>query len=423
MNDKRKTLLNQLMEKGVRIPCPDSVEIDLDIDPERISGERVTIHAGCRIYGAKTLIMPGVVLGQETPATIDNCQLGKDVKLGGGFFSESCFLEGSLMGSAAQVREACLLEEGAGGAHSVGLKHTVLLPFVTLGSLINFCDCLMAGGTDEKNHSEVGSSYIHFNYTPNQDKATASLIGDVPRGVMVRQRPIFLGGQGGLAGPVKIGYGIVVGAGNIVRKDILEEDTILIGQAVPNLSMPFNQGLYTNIRRIIARNTDYIANLIALRRWHLDIRVRIMENGPMEKALLKGAVEKLDMAIAERIKRLGQVANKMPRSMEVYNNLNTGLIQKNTLKSQQEFFEKWADMAHVFNKSLDMEGDPSKKEAFLKIVEKAVGKNGKDYLTVIKGLTEVEASTGTAWLQGLVDRITKNVMQVLPRLKTRKLAL
>lgn len=407
------------MEKGVSIPCPESVEISSDIDPERISGQGVTIHAGCRIRGAGTLIMSGVELGHEAPVTIDNCQIGKDVKLGGGFFSESCFFEKSSMGSGAQVREACLLEEGAHGAHSVGLKHTILFPFVVLGSLINFCDCLMAGGTDKKIHSEVGSSYIHFNYTANRDKATASLIGDVPRGVMIRQSPIFLGGQGGLAGPVKIGYGIVVGAGNVVRKDILEENTILIGQAVPNLSMPFNQGLCTNIRRIITHNVDYIANIIALRRWHLDVRSRLIGGGPMEKALLKGAVDKLDMAIAERVKRLGQVADNMPRSMALHNKLNTGLLQKKALQSQQEFFDKWSEMEQVFKRSLETGGISSQREVFLGIIEKAASKHGRDYLTVINGLTEVEASAGTDWLQGLVDQITKNAMAVLPSIKKK----
>ena len=94
----------------------------------------------------------------------------------------------------------------------MGLKQTILFPFVTLGSLINFCDCLMAGGTSRQNHSEVGSSYIHFNYSTNQDKATPSLIGDVPRGVMLNQPPIFLGGQGGLVGPVCLEYGTVIAA-------------------------------------------------------------------------------------------------------------------------------------------------------------------------------------------------------------------
>ena len=84
------------------------------------------------------------------------------------------------MGSGAHVRAGTLLEEEFDGAHAVGLKQTLFLPFVTAGSLINFCDALMAGGTSRKNHSEIGSSYIHFNYTPHRDKATPSLVGDVP---------------------------------------------------------------------------------------------------------------------------------------------------------------------------------------------------------------------------------------------------
>ncbi len=87
------------------------------------------------------------------------------------------------MGLGAHVREGCLLEEEASGAHCVGLKQTILLPFVTLGSLVNFCDCLMAGGTSREDHSEVGSSYIHFNYTPDGDKTHAvALRRRAPRG-------------------------------------------------------------------------------------------------------------------------------------------------------------------------------------------------------------------------------------------------
>ena len=59
-----------------------------------------------------------------------------------------------------------------------------VLAFVTIGSLVNFCDLLMAGGSSRQDHSEVGSGYIHFNFTPwgaRGDKATPSLIGDVPR--------------------------------------------------------------------------------------------------------------------------------------------------------------------------------------------------------------------------------------------------
>jgi len=183
-----------LLEKGVSLSAPETIEIDKELNPDRISGKDIRIHAGCKLFGNKTLICEGAELGFEAPVTLNNCYIGPNVKLKGGYFENAVFLEGAEAGSGAQVRAGTIFEEQASIAHTVGLKQTILFPFVTLGSLINFCDCLMAGGTSRKNHSEVGSSYIHFNYTPNQDKATASLIGDAPSGVMLNQNPIFLGG-------------------------------------------------------------------------------------------------------------------------------------------------------------------------------------------------------------------------------------
>ncbi|MFZ3044335.1 MAG: protein GlmU, partial [Desulfatirhabdiaceae bacterium] len=158
-----------LIEKGVRIPNPEAVEIGDDVNIDRISGDSVVLHAGTKIFGNSTLILQGVKLGLESPATIENCFVGPDVNLHGGYFKNAVFLEGIVFGSGGHVREGTIMEERSSAAHTVALKQTILFPFVTLGSLINFCDCLMAGGTSRKNHSEVGSSYIHFNYTPNQD--------------------------------------------------------------------------------------------------------------------------------------------------------------------------------------------------------------------------------------------------------------
>ncbi len=209
--------VERLLARGVRMPNPFSVDVGEEVDPERISTNGVVLYTGTKISGAKTLISSGAKLGCEAPVTVADCRLGRGVELKGGFFKSSVFLDQANMGSGAQVREGCLLEEEANGSHTVGLKQTILFPFVTLGSLINFCDAFLAGGTSRKDHSEVGSSYIHFNYTPNQDKATASLLGDVPRGVMLREPPIFLGGQGGLVGPARIGFGTVIAAGSVWR--------------------------------------------------------------------------------------------------------------------------------------------------------------------------------------------------------------
>ena len=188
MKRRSASKIENLLQKGVMIPNPQGVEIGPEVDTDRISGDGVVIHAGCKLYGSSTLILRGTKIGYEGPVTVENCQVGPQVELKGGFFKDAVFLKKASMGSGSNVREGTILEEESKVAHTVGLKQTILFPFVTLGSLINFCDCLMSGGTNRKNHSEVGSSYIHFNYTPNQDKATPSLIGDVPRGSHIFRR-------------------------------------------------------------------------------------------------------------------------------------------------------------------------------------------------------------------------------------------
>src|SRR5436190_735996 len=116
------------------------------------------------------------------------------------------------------------------------------LSFVTLGSLINFCDLLMAGGTSREDHSEVGSGFIHFNFTPwgrRGDKATPSLVGDVVRGVFLRHPRIFIGGAGGMVGPRAVGYGSVTAAGQVVRRDVAPGR--LIAQRSPEVDVPVEQ--------------------------------------------------------------------------------------------------------------------------------------------------------------------------------------
>jgi UDP-N-acetylglucosamine/UDP-N-acetylgalactosamine diphosphorylase len=269
-------IVETLLGRGVVIPCPAAVEIGADLDAERIASG-VVVHAGCKILGAKTSIGPGCVLGAEAPTTVENCQLGAGVALKGGYHAGSVFLDEANMGSGAQVRPGTLLEEEANGAHTVGFKQTVFLSYVTAGSLINFCDALMAGGTSRKNHSEIGSSYIHFNYTPHGDKATASLIGDVPRGVMLDQSPIFLGGQGGLVGPVRIEYGCVIPAGVIRRKEGLEPAQLLSAAGERVGDRAYRMGVYHGIDRIVANNLIYIGNIRALRSWYAVARRATMD--------------------------------------------------------------------------------------------------------------------------------------------------
>jgi hypothetical protein len=63
MENRWREILQHLVQKGVSVPCPETVEIGPDLDPSRISGRSVTLHSGCRLLGAKPLILSGVELG------------------------------------------------------------------------------------------------------------------------------------------------------------------------------------------------------------------------------------------------------------------------------------------------------------------------------------------------------------------------
>ncbi|MCK8115608.1 UDP-N-acetylglucosamine pyrophosphorylase [Anaerosoma tenue] len=381
----------RLIEKGVDVRAPLSVDVGDEVDVTRISGDGVTIYPGCRIYGERTVISEGCTLGAEGPVTLDDCRLGPRVALKGGYFKRSVFLEKANMGLGAQVREGCLLEEEANGAHCVGLKQTILFPFVTLGSLINFCDCFMAGGTSRKDHSEVGSSYVHFNYTPDGDKTTASLFGDVPRGVMLDRPPIFLGGQGGAVGPVRVGYGTVVAAGSVLRADV--GDDRLVFASPPESHERQHQPLsYRNLSRVVANNLAYLANLVALEHWYREVRAPFFERQALGDLVYEGALDMLALAKTERTKRLSAMAAKVPRSTEAAEQFAAGVDRIAT-----DFMEARGI------------ADAS---AFLRHIEGS-WKAG-NYLETMQGLSPEAKAAGVQWLEEIVARLTQEAADILP---------
>jgi UDP-N-acetylglucosamine/UDP-N-acetylgalactosamine diphosphorylase len=393
-----------LLSRGVVVPCPASVEVGAEVDPERIA-PGVVIHTGCRIAGAQTSIGPGSELGAEAPATVEDCQLGARVALKGGYFSGATFLDGANMGSGAHVRAATLLEEEAGGAHAVGLKQTLFLPFVTAGSLINFCDALMAGGTSRRNHSEIGSSYIHFNFTPHQDKATPSLVGDVPKGVMLDRAPIFLGGQGGLVGPVRIAYGTVIPAGLICRQDITDEGGLYTPPPAPGAPRAFRVGAYRAIGRIVTNNLIYIGNTQALKLWYRLVRQRMMTADPFSRACYDGAMGRIDAVLDERIKRLADLSERMVRSLE-FARVDISLALPPALAAQQQaLIDRWPEMEPRLRADPVPETGSRERDAFLSSWERI--DTATPYIKAVGSLSPEAKKAGTAWLQAVVDSVSR----------------
>ena len=381
--------VEELLRRGVKIAAPASVEIGDDVDPGRIAAG-VVLHAGCKVFGATTSMGPGCVLGREAPATVDDCQLGEKVELKGGSFGGAVFLDGAAMGSGAQVRPGTILEEGAEMAHTVGLKQTIFFPFVVGGSLINFCDALMAGGRSRKVHSEIGSSFIHFNYTPHGDKATASLIGDVPRGVMLDQDPIFLGGQGGLAGPVRIEYGTVQAAGLVSRKDVLEPGRLVVPEAPTPGVKPYGTG-YRSVARVVRNCAIYVGNIAALQAWYEQVRRPLLEKTPHGTACFEGARKQLASVRKERLKRLDDVMERIAKE-------DRSALGADLRAEHEKLCGGWTAARARLAAAGDV--DCAEKAAFL-AAWSAAKEDG--YLGRVQGLPAEAKAAGTAWLQKIVD--------------------
>ncbi len=389
--------LNRLTHQGVEIPDPAQVWIDPRVNPDRIQGPGTILYPGTRLIGDRTYIGAGARIGTEGPATVSQSALGPGAAVCSGYCHGAVLLAGASLGANAHVREGTILEEGARTAHAVGLKQTILFPFVTLGSLINFCDCLMAGGTGPDNHSEVGSSYIHFNFTPHQDKATPSLIGDVPAGVMLDRPAIFLGGQGGMVGPCRLGFGTVAAAGTLIRKDELRCGRLLVGGPGHQGNIAYRPGAYKGLRRILINNLTYIGNLLALRDWYRQVRGDFI--GPrLPMPVWQALMETLDLALDERIRRLEQLGTKILPAPD-----ETG--------PDPAYERGWPALVQTLT-GLRVEPpcEDGDKNRFLEALAAASDGCAGEYLRTIRTLPEETRSAGRTWLQRIVDRTVQKAM-------------
>jgi hypothetical protein len=367
--DLRRNLeakLDLLEANGVSIIDRRQTYLDEGVDETRICRGAV-LYPGTRLIGARTFVGPGARVGIEGPAVLENTTIAENSEVASGYLNEAVLLRNARVGSNAHIRVGTLMEEEASTAHAVGLKHTVLMSFVTMGSLINFCDALISGGKSRSEHTEVGSGFIHFNYTPrgrSGDKATPSLIGDVVHGVFLRQQRIFLGGLSGIVGPQKVGFGSFTVAGQVVRKEI--PGNRMVGDVPRKVDTQFYASTEAP-KRIMKLNLEYIGQLTALQAWYRKVRLaRIPASRKYAhiRIVTQAALDLLSVCIDERVKKLRQ------------------------------FLEERGLPIPSF--SLSNPPCPLRIEAKHPYV---------DHIDWIMDLSQVEVEKGLSWLQSIVDRI------------------
>jgi UDP-N-acetylglucosamine/UDP-N-acetylgalactosamine diphosphorylase len=378
--------INYLRERGIEVWGPERVYISEDVPLRRIRPGAVLFEA--RISGESSFIGRGAKIGTSGLAVIDNTQIGEHAILGAGAYEGATLLARAKTRGFAELRAGTLLEEQAEVAHNVGLKNTIFTAAVVAGSCINFCDVFVSGGISRQDHSEIGSGTIHFNFDARGDKF-GSLIGDV-RGVLLRSRRIFIGGNVGLVAPLHIEFGAVVAAGSTIRKDIGE------CQMVSGGSSDFEQArydptVYGKMRRKLVTTAKLVGNLHALRNWYSAVRLAYADED--EKPVLEGAVCQIDVHLRHRVQELDKVLVKAEAT-----GLNWGV---KGLRSKI--------IASLLERPADVE--TGLRDQFLKAYEAA--RKSQNHIDAVHGLGDQAVTVAWDWLTGAARRTLERMSSLL----------
>ena len=133
----------------------------------------------------------------------------------------------------------------------------------------------------------------------------------------------------------------------------------------------------------------------------------------LEEELHKGAVQKLNLAIDERLKQLKKIAGKMHESIEVQKSVSANPSEKMIMK-KTEYAEKWPEIEEFLKGFLNVNDNSQERDVFSGIINNAISQTGNDYIAVIKRLDKEDSQKGTEWLQGIVDNINSKVWEFLP---------
>ena len=388
--------VTELQSRSVDVWGPERVYIDADVNLDHIEPGSSIHHATLR--GTDLRIGRGTRIGASGHALIENCQIGRNVELGAGSYQGATILDEARIRGFAELRPGTLVEEQVEAAHSVAFKNTVLTATVVTGSLINYCDIFMSGGTSRESHSEVGSGVVHFNFDPRGDK-WSSLVGDA-RGVLLRSRPVFVGGQCGLVGPLHVDFGAVLAAGSVVRRDVAGE-RVQWEAAENRVIEGFDPEIYTGLRRKFLTTARLIGNLWALDAWFGT--VRLPSAADREKPLYEAARDQLRVHVAERVKRLTKIIDKLERSIEKSSSSgDAGLIACQA--EHRLLIEKRRELREALTKAPDT---PPAPEAFLRQYEKA--RASGSHLDAVRAVDDAAANQAAHWLGKLAEEYVSRI--------------
>ncbi len=385
-----------LRSRGVEVWGPERVYVDSSVELGAIETGAVLRQA--TLSGHSLMIGAGSVIGTSGHAEVKDCQIGRGVRLGSGLYQGATLLDGVAVRGFAEIRPGTLLEEQVDLAHCVALKNTTFTACCVAGSLINFCDLFLSGGTSRQDHTEVGSGAVHYNFDPWADK-WGSLLGGI-RGVLLRSDPIFIGGTSGLVGPVEVGFGAVVAAGTTIRRSVKHNTLVAAGGKNVRIK-GFDRKRRGAVVRAIETTSKLVATLHALDAWYR--LVRIPSASERERKLYEAACGRIRAQARERVRRLGRVVKVLGKpSVDASGSTDAAYSEKHA-----RVVGAWP----ALNALLDDPLAPRDVPADFIASYRDCREGGQSHLEAVRTARGPRAAS--AWLDGLVAGCTQQAGQLL----------
>ena len=123
---------------------------------------------------------------------------------------------------------------------------------------------------------------------------------------------------------------------------------------------------------------------------------------------------KLQFIVQERIQRLNQLIGKIPLSIQKYNDIYQMDASAKIMVQQKELHEKRDAVNSCLLSMCRYEGDTVLRDPFLNQVAQASQNNDKHYIHTIQTLDLETKQMGTEWLQGIVNKIHAEILEILP---------
>ncbi|HQJ10086.1 MAG TPA: hypothetical protein PLF54_13850, partial [Deltaproteobacteria bacterium] len=192
-----------------------------------------------------------------------------------------------------------------------------------------------------------------------------------------------------------------------------EMSKIVLGQNPKPEVRDFHPYIYPGLKRKVRNNIIYIANLMALKSWYRFVRSQFFGASAHEQALFRGALEKLELALGECIKRLGEVAMRMPESIRQYTGLMADAVNPAVIIRKQELCDNWGAVEEKLGSLKAWTGDEGLRDDFLAdMLTSEIDRS--DYVAAIQSLEPALKSRGTSWLEGIVATISDSVYSIIP---------